>query len=495
MFSILHREMRVASRRPWTFRVRLISTLAGFFFGALMVAATWPGAGIFNALRWFSFFFCLLQGVRLASGSIADEKREGTLGLLFLTDLKPIDIIGGKLFGIMVPLIQPVLAFLPVLAISVLLGGVTGGEILRAALSLSSVLLYSVTIGLFVSAFGRGDKETANTTMILLLIAVFFPKLFSIGPLHPLRYFTPFTAFYTIPDPGYRVAPDNFWISFAITNVISMAALLGAAWFLPRRWEQHKAVVQSAPKEILRSRVPDAERARILDRNPGEWLAMRYAMSPVARWVVNIIAVTLVGWAVVASTILPASVPVPIWLATILLCIRLASQASYPLAEARRSGAMEMLLATPLPPDCLVKGQVAALWRQFRIPLLLIVAACLLIFRGDFGSAIAGSVMVITIGVSVYVISVVGIWLGLREKTPNAAFFKTIAYLILLPMPFACFCPLAPLLVWLVLFIIAREQISGKRLRYLLAGADAQLYSSYVAPPLPPPHAPPVIPR
>jgi ABC-type transport system involved in multi-copper enzyme maturation permease subunit len=493
MLSILHREMRVASRRPWTFRVRLLSTLAGFFFGALMVAATWPGAGVFNSLCWFSFFFCLLQGVRLASSSISDEKREGTLGLLFLTDLRPIEIIFGKLFGIIIPLIQPLLAFLPVLAISILLGGVTGGEILRATLSLLSVLLYSVTIGLFISSIARGDDETGKTTLVFILLAVFFPSLFSFGPLHPARYFTPFTSFNTIPDPGYRVAPDNFWIPFAFTNVISLAALLGSAWYLPRRWEQHKAVVQSKVKQIWRSPVSTAERTRILDRNPGEWLAMCYSMSSVGRWIVNILAVAFAGWALLASFILPESVPVPVGLATFLLCVRLASQASYPLAEARRSGAIEMLLVTPLSPDSLVKGQVAALWRQFRIPLVMILIASLLQYQGEFASALASGVLIMVIAFSVYTVTVVSIWLGLREKTPNAAFFKTVLYLIVLPMPFACLCPLAPILVWLVLMIVARERITGRSLRRLLTGRDDSDFSGYVLPPLPPPNVPPVI--
>src|SRR4051794_37764489 len=142
MLSILHREMRVASRRPWTFRVRLWTNIVAFVIAAPTLVFTrgssHVGAGILKAVTFISFWFCLLQGVRWAAGSIGEEKREGTLGLLFLTDQRPLDIVVGKLVGIFLPMIQPVMAFLPTLMITVLLGGTTGWEIGRAGLVLIS---------------------------------------------------------------------------------------------------------------------------------------------------------------------------------------------------------------------------------------------------------------------------------------------------------------------------------------------------------------------
>src|SRR5688572_18244862 len=120
MVSILHREMRIASRRKWTFRSRVLTSVLAFVSGffLVLVSAVHPGMTgnyLFTTLIFFSFWFCLIQGVRRSAGSIADEKRDGTLGLLFLTDLRPIDIVLGKLFSAAIPLIQPLLAFVPVL--------------------------------------------------------------------------------------------------------------------------------------------------------------------------------------------------------------------------------------------------------------------------------------------------------------------------------------------------------------------------------------------
>ena len=469
--------MLIASRKPWTFRLRLIVTIIGFFISAFMVAAMSPGAWMFQGLTFCSFFFCLLQGVRLASGSISDEKREGTLGLLFLTTLRPIDIVAGKLFAILIPLLQPLLAFLPVLAISILQGGVTGGEIVRAALVLLSVLLYSISMGLFVSAASRREEETGNATILALLAAVFIPYLFSFGFLHPLAYLSPWTAFKAIPDPGYRHAADDFAISLAVTNGLSALCLFGAAWFLPRRWEQHKAV---AVEKVVRERPSQfsrEEKARIMDRNPGEWLAMRYAMGRTEQWGMNLIALALVIAAAFVSNQAFQFLPVFLGFGLCLFCVRLASQASFPLANARHSGAVEMLLSTPLRPRTLVDGQKAALRKQFRLPCFILLAGSLLVFaegnqsRGGpaFGTKLLGLLIMDTVlVVAIYTVAVVGMWSGLREKSPNAAFFKTILWLLLVPGATSCFCPFIGPIVWIVLFLIANNGLSDKGLARLL---------------------------
>src|ERR1051325_7200203 len=113
MLSILERELRIASRRRWTFWSRVVTSLVAFGSGLFLVLRARRmanGQYLFSALIFVSFWICLIQGVRRAAASISDEKRDGTLGLLFLTALRTIDIIAGKLSAVAIPLIQPVLA-------------------------------------------------------------------------------------------------------------------------------------------------------------------------------------------------------------------------------------------------------------------------------------------------------------------------------------------------------------------------------------------------
>jgi hypothetical protein len=470
MISILHREMRVASRKRWTFRIRLWTNVIALIIAAPLVlfysGSNHAGAGVFKTLCIFSFWFCLIQGVRLAANSISDEKREGTLGFLFLTDLRPIDIVMGKLFGIFLPMIQPLMAFLPTLAITILLGGVSGPEFFRAALVLGSVLLWTVSLGLFVSSMSRSTEETGKTTLILLLMLVGIPWM--LNSAYPnVGMLSPGSAFSGIFDAGYRMLSSSFWGTILVTNFISASALFGAAYFLPRRWEEDKTPAPTKKSRFrFERKLSKQERSILLRRNPGELIAMMRAMPRIEQWIYSL------ATAVFGAMAIFSQVTLPLGLGSILLLIRLASQASFPLFEARRSGAIEMILSTSLNPWLLIRGQMAALKRQFQIPFgILCATSLMLVFvSGQIGTFFGMGFFVVLMLGAAAVTSAVGMWLGLREKSPNVAFFKTILYVFLPPVFLVmCFWIVAPIW-WLGLFAHAVDQISGRNFRRLLYG-------------------------
>ena len=65
--------------------------------------------------------FALLVGVRLTSDCLSAEKREGTLGLLFLTNLKARDIVIAKVFSHGLRSLTMWAATLPIIAVPLLL--------------------------------------------------------------------------------------------------------------------------------------------------------------------------------------------------------------------------------------------------------------------------------------------------------------------------------------------------------------------------------------
>ena len=73
--------------------------------------------------------YCLLSGVWFTADCLSEEKREGTLGLLFLTDLKGYDVVLGKLVATSLNGLYAVLAAVPILALPLLMGGVAPGEV------------------------------------------------------------------------------------------------------------------------------------------------------------------------------------------------------------------------------------------------------------------------------------------------------------------------------------------------------------------------------
>ena len=94
-------------------------------------------------------FFTRAGGAIGTSDCLSEEKREGTLGLLFLTDLKGYDIVLGKLVATSINAFYAMLAIFPVMAISLLAGGVGGAEFWRVVMVAVNNLFFSLRSACF----------------------------------------------------------------------------------------------------------------------------------------------------------------------------------------------------------------------------------------------------------------------------------------------------------------------------------------------------------
>src|SRR5213075_2891940 len=116
-------------------------------------------AGLFYSLTLIVLGFSALAGPFLTADCLSEEKREGTLGLLFLTDLKGLDVVAGKLAATSLHVIYALLAIFPIMAIPLLMGGVSPGEFWRLLLVLLATLFWSLGIGMLSSALHREARQ------------------------------------------------------------------------------------------------------------------------------------------------------------------------------------------------------------------------------------------------------------------------------------------------------------------------------------------------
>src|SRR5438105_13426458 len=130
VLPVVGRELRAISRRPSAYWVRSGSALAAFvalgyvaLIGAVGLSTASQGRDLFAILSYGALAYCLLAGVRGTSDALSQEKREGTLGLLFLTDLKGHDVVLGILVSVSINSIYGILAVAPPLALAFMLGG------------------------------------------------------------------------------------------------------------------------------------------------------------------------------------------------------------------------------------------------------------------------------------------------------------------------------------------------------------------------------------
>src|SRR4051794_27228231 len=121
---IVDRELRLAARRSATYWGRVVMVLAAamvwlwtLITESLSTMGSPTGAPLFRILSVFAFSYALFAGLRSTSDTLSREKREGTLGLLFLTDLKGYDVVFGKLAASSLGAFYGMLAVVPILAI------------------------------------------------------------------------------------------------------------------------------------------------------------------------------------------------------------------------------------------------------------------------------------------------------------------------------------------------------------------------------------------
>src|SRR5437667_3735099 len=133
LLPVVGRELRVASRRRATYASRVTAALISILIGGYIMIAlpkflpsVRVGAEFFRVLSWFAWVYALISGARATADAISSEKRQGTLGLLFLTDLKGYDVLLGKLAASSLETLYGLIGIIPVLAIPLLMGGVTG---------------------------------------------------------------------------------------------------------------------------------------------------------------------------------------------------------------------------------------------------------------------------------------------------------------------------------------------------------------------------------
>src|SRR5207245_7820851 len=188
---IVERELRAAARRKGTYRIRSWTALLAIVVSLFALIFLWLARGrgslgnpLFTYLTGYAFGLCLLAGIFLTADCLSEEKREGTLGLLFLTDLHAYDVVLGKFVALLVSALYGLLALLPIIAISLLLGGVTGGEFWRKALALMNALFVSLSAGIWVSAWAReGQRAMGGALGLLLILVAGLPALAVIGSL------------------------------------------------------------------------------------------------------------------------------------------------------------------------------------------------------------------------------------------------------------------------------------------------------------------------
>jgi hypothetical protein len=481
---VIERELRQQARRPSGTWVRVVAALlagvaavailgstAGTRIGGLM-----PGQIVFTTLSLVVFVFCLFEGVRQTSDSLAREKRDGTLGLLLLTDLRALDVVLGKLAATSVGSFYALLAVFPAMSMALPYGGVTAGEFWRTQLVLLDTLFLGLSVGLWASArqheSGRALIHGLGMIAVLTLLPMTVDFLLQRGNLPNI---SPGAALSLAGDRAYLGAPPRFWTTLLAVHAVAWTFLLLAGRTLLRSWqdEEQPATLESlnrpppddavrwAPEgepvwtedlSTYRSARSGSERPEraLIEANPAKWLA---AWVPRHKFLAAA-SVYLLALGAFSGSVLGVFFGMGrinlvltgiLWLSSLLPWLLLAYVASRPLADARSSGSLELLLSTPIPLTQVVQAYWMGLWRQLAAPVYVsgVVISIILLF-GISAALTAGDpfdqmgfVILQVLGCASRVVTGIavcrmGLYLGLKANSLFAAIAQNLFFTVIL---------------------------------------------------------------
>jgi len=400
------RELRLGLRNRGIHKSRLAAaaTAAGFavFFmlTGLVGSRAW-GRSLHHWLFFLGLFYGVLRPAQFCVSLFTDERAQN-LELLAITGMGPLDLLLGKMAGGLIVASIDLLAVVPVLAFPFLSGGISLKLYLATIAAFPVFLLFSVAAAILASVVCQTEASAGILAFALVaVVSLATPLPYWIGS--TLTGTPPFSSAWLSASPGFAGmlifrqfttgSAAQFWPSAALTLVWALLCVLIAQFVLRRKWRglaRRDAGEGNGPwwrfvfgSQHLRTRL----RQQVLQRNPFQWLAQRDRRPVLQAWTgIGVICVLwMVGWCAWPKY-WPSTVN---FFITAMLMVMLVDAfqrhaAARCLGESRQTGSLELLLTTPLSPEQVLDGQLAALKAQFRPLRWCLFGLFLLMILGGF---------------------------------------------------------------------------------------------------------------
>jgi hypothetical protein len=418
MLPLLKRELCIAARRPSTFRLR-----SGFGGGVMAFSAwamlVWGSSPRLLAGTFFYVLFGVTAAAMLGTGlfvavdAVSLERREGTLPLLFLTDLTTAELVVGKLVAVSITPFFTLLSVLPSLGIWQLVGGLSVEELVRAVLVLLVTLFTSTSLSLFASSVLRERWQVVLGSILLLLL--FNPLWLVIGAVL-LNWW-------------------HFWFAIVGFVLLGLLFLYATGIVLRRNWRDELGVDKERPAVQARGH------RRGIETNLITSLLLRTAASrsfvQALRWAIAGLAITLVLWLLSYDHVIMALDA--LFLVHLACILSVTARTAWTFSRKREDGEFELLLSTPLTNEELFLGFVKFLHIYSRPFLALLsgfdgLIAALLWFKGMPRLIVFPLAMAAVVWITLAGVSWVGVYRSFMQSRPIVSAFWTFWRLSLFPI-------------------------------------------------------------
>jgi len=463
---LVSRELLVYSRQPWTYWLRLLSALGTVSVLAVTAAGSREHLGQADGFSLFAgstavlFFIASLNGLHSTANCIGSERRQGTLVLLFLAELKLTTILVSKLVTNSLRNVWALLATLPVLGVCVVLGGVSGLVFVKGLLAVLAAAWLSLMVGLEQSCRNQGEHAAFSHGLRQLLLLNLLPLVSPVSLL--------FSAFLGQGFFGEAL----FWANLGGTVLAGFHHWSLAKDTLAQNWQEpppEEAPVDSGQHAAVAPPVPGhlQKPPRLCGNTPpAYWLFARYGDArQVAPLPIGIAFAAITGFVVLVSDwyIIKFAYPILMGAGRFVQMLAMAKIAPQSFADIARPGALEILQTTPITLKQIVRAAYDFLFVHFGrgvLPMLALDALVLLMgaLRTDTEGTVWGLARVLLAQNSLFLsglgaMGLTGIWLGLKQRSLARASLSACFYLLLLPLSLYILRPMSPAHITMILVI------------------------------------------
>jgi ABC-type transport system involved in cytochrome c biogenesis permease component len=496
LLPIVARELRVGSRRWTTYWLRLLAAgtvLIGvlLWFGSKDLSLG-AGGTVFAWVHRIVIVAIWVLVPLMTCDCLSQEKREGTLGLLFLTNLSAREIVFAKTVAHGLRALTLWLAVVPIVGIPVLLGGMGWREIVLSCCLAFTSICFTLSIGLVASVFSRringavalaavfalaAYSAFAISTMAAVTIAGVFtgPQQWlevSVGEFIEVSFEfvwnsegTMWNEIFSYPSATRAVLAGMLFLSLSALLFLILWGLFAAS-VLRRNWQDKPKTRRQAEvenflfKPVFWTALFRRWMRRSLERNPIGWLEKRSWTGRITAWIW--LAVMILFASAITSETSHSYVKdfnALMWM----LLVSIAYVAAGSFRRERETGALELILITPLSERQIISGRLRALWTQF-LPTFALWMAAVLYLCSELHAWNYGIKSYLLCFTAAYiVVPIIGLYFSLRSRFVLLSWFLTLA---------VCFVP--PQLIWWLL----RRTVFSNRTLAVLYGS---LYSAFPA--------------
>lgn len=463
VLPVITRELRTQARQSFTYWLRWLGVLA-MLVGALLFGLQGIFESNFGSLLFAVLHLMLFGAIWVfvpfsAADCISRERREGTLGLLFLTPLRPADIVVAKGLAHALRAGTLLVAVLPVLTIPFLLGGISWQQVATVALANLSSVCWALAVSLVASALTRkGARATASAAVLAMCSLVVFGFLVGHRVIARLpATFRPqsdeIESYFEVGAAVVGLHPRILWsgsgagpvsttifvLALAEVAAISVLLLILAVVFAANRirhsWQEEPPSVRV--QRIQRVFVQPVMWVGLLrrwmrwklERNPVGWLEQRRWSGRLVIWTWFAIIISVQSAALADNGF---SWNYGDWERTLAwaLTLSLAASAAGSFRRERETGVLELLLVSPLRSTEILGGRLRGLWGQF-LPAVVALLGVWVYFAVIFPR---GRSEIIWFFATTYlVVPVIGLYWSLRCRHFLSAFLLTLAFAIAIP--------------------------------------------------------------